>query len=406
MAAGTNRRAFLIWIVPASIECNRVLLAEPKSATAGSPPQSNAQPSNSGEATVRAALITAAVTLGGIVVKDLIFKLFDEHRAARREEAAVYERYSKPLAASASSLLIRLNEIVPQRHRPVYLKSAGLPDARGQGSAFRAYKKLSTLYRLATVIAWIRACRREFSFVRVAASRKNGQIDDAISEFERALADGSWVERERVLRLVDRWKLQSVAEIEKHSDRLEELGVLVDNAIYDNLESARVAEPIELSEGQQLSTCKEIARLLCTQLKTNTVSDATMLVTWPDAFRILSMREAWIYKDWQDAIGDMMLRRIEGEDRKFEVLGYNEFEQLFRCSDSQRPLVQYLSDILDQVDLSIEDRFDARPRQLRRLARATADLLKAMHATQGPQGIVSDRVLNLARTILDKVEAN
>ena len=363
--------------------------------------------SGSGEAAVKAAIITASFTVGGILFKDLLLKLWEERRALQREESAVYDRYSKPLAASACSLLIRLNEIVLQKHRPVYLKSAGFLDGKGQGSAFRVYKKLSTLYRLATLIGWIRACRREYSFVRVAASRKNERIDEAIAAFEKALADGSWVERERVLRLVDVWKLQQVTEVEKDAGRLEELGVLVDNAIYDNLESNKAAELFELDPAGQQKICVEIAGLLARQLNTNPVSGAMMKVTWPVAFGILSMREAWIYKDWQDAIGDMMLRRVEGEDRKFEVLGFYEFEKLCSSTDhEQRPLIQRLADILDQLDLSItQDRFDARPRQLRALARANANLVQAMHAAQSSSGVISDRLLDLAKTVLDKVKA-
>ena len=225
--------------------------------------------------------------------------------------------------------------------------------------------------------------------------------------FEKALADGSWVERERVLRLVDVWKLQQVTEVEKDAGRLEELGVLVDNAIYDNLESNKAAELFELDPAGQQKICVEIAGLLARQLNTNPVSEAMMKVTWPVAFGILSMREAWIYKDWQDAIGDMMLRRVEGEDRKFEVLGFYEFEKLCSSTDhEQRPLIQRLADILDQLDLSItQDRFDARPRQLRALARANANLVQAMHAAQSSSGVISDRLLDLAKTVLDKVKA-
>jgi hypothetical protein len=405
MAERLDRRSVLTSLFGASAALSLPVFAQDKSAQPGPTSRSSAQATSSVDGTVKVALITASVTLGGIVIKDLIFKVFEEHRAAQRAEAAVYERYSKPLVASASSLLIRLNEIVLQRHRPVYLKCVGLPEGKGRGHSFRAYKKLSTLYRLASVIGWIRACRREFSFVRVASRTENAPIDDAISEFERALADGSWVERERVVRLVDLWKLCRLADLEADSNLLEDLGVLVDNAIYDVLEAEGVEDLVELPENLHLSSCRNIAQLLSTGLKTNLVSDATMQTTWPDAFRILSMREAWIYKDWQDAVGDLMLRRIEGEDRKFEVLGYSKFEQLFRSADKKhRQLVDCLSDIFDEVDLSIEDRFDARPRQLRRLARATANLVNAMRAAQGSQSIVSDRLLGLASTILERVE--
>lgn len=121
--------------------------------------------------------------------------------------------------------------------------------------------------------------------------------------------------------------------------------------------------------------------------------------------RIVAIREAWVYKDWQDAIGDMMLRRVEGEDRRFEVLGYSDFEQLCRSGDEMQKLrVSHLTDIFDAVDLSIEDRFDARPRQLRSLSLATARLVRALHSAQGSQTIVSKYVLNTADTIIESLE--
>lgn len=360
--------------------------------------------SGSNDAPVKAALITASVTLGGIIVKDLIFKLLEEHRASRRAEAAVYERYSKPLAASASSLLIRMHEIVLQRHRPVYLNCVGVPTGNGPAPTFRAYKKLSTLYRLSSLIGWIRACRREFSFVRVASHEENAPIDEAIDEFERALSDGSWVEQERVVRLIDLWKLYSLADLQSAHDLLEELGVLIDNAIYDVLEAEKVADLIDLPAERQPNVCKKIAELLSSTLHTNAVSHASIQTTYPEAFRILAMREAWVYTDWQHAIGDMMLRRIEGEDRRFEVLGYGEFEQVFATAACEpQHLLRRVCEVFDGVDLSIEDRFDARPRQLRRVARATASLVTAMHAAQRPQSIISPRQLKLATTILAEV---
>jgi hypothetical protein len=65
-------------------------------------PPSSAQPNASSLTT---AVVTAAVTIAGIVLKDFIFKLLEERRANQRTESAVYERYSRPLSASATSLL-------------------------------------------------------------------------------------------------------------------------------------------------------------------------------------------------------------------------------------------------------------------------------------------------------------
>jgi hypothetical protein len=352
------------------------------------------------DSTVRAALITAIVTISGIILKDLVFKWVDERRAEVKTQSAIYERYSKPLAAACSSLLTRLSEILFHRHRPVYLKGVAIP--AGPGSAFRAYKKASTIYRLACLMGWLRACRREFAHVRVAAKNENAAIFDAITELENALADGSWVERERIMRLSDLWKLRQTKDLERPS--LDELGILVDNNIWDQVELAKV-EDCELisSHDERKTFCKNVADIMTTFLSTNAIDDPTLTATWPEAFRIIAMREAWIYRDWQDAIGDEMLRRVEGEDRKFEVIGYGDFEQLLRSTDeTTTQWIGRVTEVFDGVDLSIEDRFDARPRQIRAISVATAKLVKALHVAQGPESILSQHVLAIADTMLEK----
>jgi hypothetical protein len=310
----------------------------------------------------------------------------------------------------------RLNEIVLQKHRPVYLMTNRFPtgtdqDApeavthdRGPGSTFRTYKKLSTLYRLASLLGWVRACRREFSYVRLAPRTDSAPIDSAISKFENALSDGSWVERERVVRLCELWRICGETELSKNPERLKEVGVRIDNAIYDQLEAANLADLSDLDELGREALSRTIASLLVSELRTNPVSEASLRRTWPEGFSIISMREAWIYKDWQSAIGDLMLRELKDEDRKFEVLGYGDFERICISGEgSQKRWIWRLSDILDEVDFSIEDRFDARPRQLRTVARATAELVKALHSAQGSQTIIAASALTVADEVLDRV---
>ena len=264
---------------------------------------------------------------------------------------------------------------------------------------------MSTLYRLASVLGWIRACRREFSYLRLAGIKENEPIHRAITVFENALADGSWVERERVRRLCAFWNICSGEHLEGEPRRLENIGVQVDNVIYDKLEAAQADDPIALNESERLALCVSVAGVMTSSLATNDVNSVFLQKTWPEAFNIIATREAWIYKDWQSAIGDIMLGRLEDADRKFEVVGYGEFEQMCRIGDQQqKQWIQCLSDIFDGVDFSIEDRFDARPRQLRTLARATAALVRALHAAQGSRSMIADAAVSTADTVLREVK--
>jgi hypothetical protein len=355
---------------------------------------------------IGAAAITALFTLAAILLKDYLLKRINEGRSDRRGEAAIYRRYSNPLVTSTVSLLHRLNEILFVEHRPIYLTNAhrvGLK--QGLGRSYLSYKKLSTVYRLAAVLGWIRACRREFSYLRIA-DRKGAQlIDDAIGSFEKALADGGWVEQERVVRLCELWQL-GVLESRGNAEGIDRLGTKVNNIFWEILDATEKDK--EDSPGLERETkirlCRKTADCLTSHLNTNPIADASLDRTWEEAFSIITMREAWIYRDWQGAIGDIMTRRAQTDDRHFEVIGYGEFEQfLVSGTEAEKLAVERLLSIFEGLDLAIADRFDCRPRQLRAIAKSTAEIILAINKTQGRHSIVSQFSADLATRIVREI---
>jgi hypothetical protein len=85
------------------------------------------------------------------------------------------------------------------------------------------------------------------------------------------------------------------------------------------------------------------------------------------------------------------------------VIGFGEFEKLILDSETRWPAsLTRLLDVFDDLNLEIEDRFDARPTQLRALAKATAQLVLAIDRTQGQQSIVSLRSRELASEVIKK----
>ena len=105
----------------------------------------------------------------------------------------------------------------------------------------------------------------------------------------------------------------------------------------------------------------------------------------------LGMREAWICRDWRKCRrGSDLIRPAESDDRKYEIIGYGEFEQLDSSSTGKERLaIDRLFQVFDDLDLSIEDRFDARPTQLRAVAKASAELILAIDRIQGQRSILS-----------------
>jgi len=349
---------------------------------------------------ISAALVTAIFTVGGVVLKDYIFKLLEERRSQARAQSAIYDRYSHPLVNSAISLLYRLHEILCEQHRPVYLLGKGLSNASNPGGIYRHYKKLSIVYRLAAMLGWIRACRREFSYLRVAEVGKAEEVHNAIDTFEKALSDGSWVEWERLTRLCELWRLCKPSGLEKTKTN-EDLATQVDNLIWNHLEREQIDDVSQLTPTAQRALCRSAADHICSHLRTNTVAEESMERLWPEAFAILGMQEAWIYRDWQSAIGDMMIRSTDSDDRRFEVIGYGEFEELAqKTTDPHYVSIERLLRLFDDLDLSIEDRFDARSTQLRSVATATAKLVLAIDTIQADKSIVSKSSKEIANKVI------
>jgi len=218
---------------------------------------------------------------------------------------------------------------------------------------------------------------------------RGGGVHRAIDDFENALADGSWVERERLLRLCELWRLCKAADL-ANLPAAEALATRIDNLISEQLESAQLEDLSLFSEQARRELSRQVADCISTHLKTNAVQPESFEHTWPDAFAILAMREAWIYRDWQSAIGDMMTRPIESEARKYEVIGYSDFEQLeLSNTGRERLAIGRLFQVVDDLEPSIENRFDARPTQLRAVVKASAELILAIDRIQGRKSILS-----------------
>jgi hypothetical protein len=321
------------------------------------------------------AAIAAIGALFGVILKDLIFKLWEENRTKKETLRAVYARYAEPLSLATVSLLWRLHEALEQPGRGRFLKMVGVPPTTNKYSTFGAYKKLSTLYRLAALLGLIRACRREFSYVKVAESEAHGPIQEAITIFERALADGPAVAIERLVKLCSLWGLEGAID----DEICQYLAVDLEIAIDEFFQDLDVDEVNRLSDVQKFELVSCAARVITSSLRLQDIPQDVIEQSWARAIQIVDFKEAWIYRDWQSAIGDLMLRPIDGAERRFEVIGFSEFESM--CTDGtdvQKKWIFRLSAVFDGIDLSWKDPYDHRPSQLGAVLHATASLTLAL----------------------------
>jgi len=344
------------------------------------------------------ALIAALGALVGVLLKDLIFKIWEERRTRNAARKAVYSRYGDPLSSSAVSLMWRLHEALEQPGRGRFLKSVGLPAATNKYSTFGAYKKLSTLYRLAILLGWIQACRREFSYLKVVDRSAAEPIEEAMSALESALADGPAVEVERLEKLCSLWGLLSPLDLSRRSSMAVDLEASIDQFMQES----KMDEIENLANPQKESLARCAAEAMSAALNVQNVPGNVIAETWARAIQIIDIKEAWIYRDWQSAIGDLMLTRVESGERGFDVIAFGEFESLSNTgTNEQKKWISRLSAVFDGIDLSQRDPYDHRPDQLLSVMRATARLTRALSLCVENTAI-SQKSLELANRLSER----
>jgi hypothetical protein len=177
------------------------------------------------------------------------------------------------------------------------------------------------------------------------------------------------------------------------------LAVDLEIAIDEFFENKDVDEVDLLLEGQQHELVSIAANAITGSLSIQDVPRAVLEESCARAIQIVDFKEAWIYRDWQSAIGDLMLRQVGGGERRFEVVGFSEFESM--CTDEtavEKKWIHRLSAVFDGIDLSSKNLFDHRPSQLGAVLHATASLALALALTVDERNI-SRESRELARRI-------
>jgi hypothetical protein len=266
---------------------------------------------------VQAALIAAAVSLLTVGLSEVFLRM-RARRAAKQTIRETYQKYADPLALSSTALFWRLREAFDRRGGGFYLKG------HVHLTRYEHYKALSTLYRMANLLGWILALRRELLFLPRTNPEEGERLDSALQRFTLALAEGGHVETRRVESLIGLWGVGVGAP----PDAVARAGIQVDRRLKSFLHENMASSASDLSDGDKLRLSQLVADAMTEALGCERVADGVVLETHNRAMFYLSVREAWIYRDWQAAIGDVMLQEAQPGARLFEVLGYKDFETL------------------------------------------------------------------------------
>ncbi len=341
-----------------------------------------------------AAIIGAGSALLVSFLKDFLFEWLKERRTRHQSQADVYRQYLAPLCETCEKIVWRSKEIFIDK-RYAFLKTSTLP------LDFNAYKRISTLYRIAALIGWIRGMNLELRALPRTKSNFATPISKQIMAFQKALADGPHVELHRLTRLSALWSIdlsrlnqaQQAAlamrfEIEAHAATG---GKLKPNP--DHLRSLPVDEKLEI--------CRRLAAYLAKETGNKAPDEYIIKETVERAVGGLSYREALLYRDWQDALGDAMIEHDPDSVRRFRVVGYEKFTALL---ETEASWFRVLGKSIDDIDFDEIDPSDFRSQQLRDLSAAVAAILIGIAQTKDAF-LVDQGCLETATRLRDVIAA-
>ncbi|MFV1589912.1 hypothetical protein [Phaeobacter sp. JH20_39] len=333
------------------------------------------------------ALVGAATALITILLRDVLLPRLNEARTKRKSEEEIYSEYVRPIALSLQDLMWRLDEIVNKPGRGAYLSQpAG-------SSNYAEYKRISTVYRLAVVIAWFRGFERELLTLRSVDIVDSDKLRMAMQDFRGVLADGKSVEIQRLEQVMDLLGVAHPEQTEK-----EELALRVEN-ILDKTLGPQKSKGLRNLSTHDAEDC--ISKVLI-EINTYVGSDSTQ----PEPHRselkalieILSIHQTWIYRDWQAAIGDAMLVETSSGSRRFDVMGFGEFEDFWL--DQKPRWMDRLAELFINFDPGGDTLQDARRKQISDLLLTTSRLLVSLSDYDASVKMAMGPTIDKARSLI------
>ena len=318
------------------------------------------------EKEILSALIASGTLFLLLIIRDVLFPLFTEKKKKKEKIRTICEKYAHPLARDSISLFYRLREIIDDK-RNMYLRSDSL------NNRFNIYKFNSTIYRLACLIGWLRALKLEQSYLLHPPVPSDFKINDIILKLEEALADGPHIEKDIIIKLCKLWGIK----IPDNEERLKRICIITDevrnkysskNHPDFNMES--------IDENKKIEILTTISKKISGILECKEISSAIISETKDRASKILSPKQALVFRDMQNAIGDVMIKEVAVSERRFEVIGYSEFNEMLT---NKNCWIKELKNIFLDVDFNVRDDSDYRTLQIENIMKACANIVLAIN---------------------------
>jgi len=191
------------------------------------------------------------------------------------------------------------------------------------------------------------------------------------------------------------WDISSIPEI-----KIRDAGTSLDWVLDRELHALGVATMATLQDEDALKICRTASRTITDVFGVADISEAVLRKTVARASQYLSVREAWVYRDWQAAIGDIMLSELMENVRRYQVIGYRRFEQMCQSgSDEERIWLSRLHDAIDELDVHADQGKDARIGQLREVYKRLSRIVIALDGGDLRNSRISRATLDEAKRV-------
>lgn len=310
------------------------------------------------DSTIISSIIGATSALLTFILKDVIISQYNKHKQNQEKLISLYRKYSLPIVLATESLSWRINEILEKRSDFLIIENH-------KGEFYR-YKYISTLYRLAKVLGYLQAIENEISYLETGDANKNKKIINAISNFRITLSDGTHIEKLILKELLDLYSINI-------KPLPENLAVNIENIIIKTSSNGTKSNISTLNKDEKLDLLTKVMNEITNELSLKEISKEILLENLERSIRIIARKESWLYRDWQDDIGNKVIKQNSMKDRNFEIINFGEFEEIF--NQNQQPIwITRLSSLFDNLNLKAIDIYDARTIQLNDLFGASISL--------------------------------
>lgn len=318
------------------------------------------------EAPVQAASIVALITLVtvllGFIFKDYWIPHWTENRNKRKEGERLFALYKTNLFWAACTFNFRIKEIYSTRSH--YLWTIGSPHT------FYDYKYKSSVFRLCVLFGWIRAFKLLQSKMSI---NKGDEIDECIKSLESAFADGQQIEMYMAKTILD---IAKVDTSKLKPGVIEKLSVEIDHLIFKGLESSQKKYLAEAPTDIQEKFIDD----LTAQLRELKIQCSELFALKSSIIDVVSIKLGLIYRDWQQAIGDMMLLK---EESNYTTISFRAFEEFWDSPDSPEKKWLIRAEVMfGNLNMTLDQQQDSRVKQLEVIYERGYQLLKTLYNSQ------------------------